>query len=312
MVGKILSMDPNEGLRIDCELDPNAEPFLRDHALEGTSVLPGVMGLEGFAEVASLLLPEHHVVRIEEARFDAPFKYYRQQPRSGQFKAILHPEGADEVRAELTLTSLRTPPGAQQAIETRHFSGVVRLSRVKPKPTTDSAIKLELPKARSISIEDLYHVFFHGPAYRVVGELKLTEHGIRGKLNDKLPHALARADGVTVLAPRVIELCLQAAGALEIGYTGQLGLPSAIDRLEIHGALSESAALSVDVRANPSGTGYDARVFDNRGRVLMEIIGYRTAQLPVDSSEHVLKLRAALGGAKAKPSQAAVTAGGPA
>ena len=33
-------------------LDPTTEPFLHDHQIEGTPVLPGVMGIEAFAEAA--------------------------------------------------------------------------------------------------------------------------------------------------------------------------------------------------------------------------------------------------------------------
>ena len=39
-------------------LDPGEQPFLDDHRIDGTPVLPGVMGIEAFAEVARVLLPE--------------------------------------------------------------------------------------------------------------------------------------------------------------------------------------------------------------------------------------------------------------
>jgi hypothetical protein len=37
------------------------QPFLHDHQIEGTPVLPGVMGLEAFAEAAQCLVPGWHV-----------------------------------------------------------------------------------------------------------------------------------------------------------------------------------------------------------------------------------------------------------
>ena len=44
---------PVRGPRRRVTLDPKTEPFLQDHAIDGTPVLPGVMGLEGFAEVGA-------------------------------------------------------------------------------------------------------------------------------------------------------------------------------------------------------------------------------------------------------------------
>ena len=43
------------GSRVETTLDPAAQPFLDDHRIDGTPVLPGVMGIEAFAEVAALL-----------------------------------------------------------------------------------------------------------------------------------------------------------------------------------------------------------------------------------------------------------------
>ena len=42
-----------DGLVVQTTLDPTAQPFLDDHRIDGTAVLPGVMGMEAFAEVAA-------------------------------------------------------------------------------------------------------------------------------------------------------------------------------------------------------------------------------------------------------------------
>ena len=43
------------GLEIRTPLDPARQAFLDDHRIDGTPVLPGVMGMEAFAEAAALL-----------------------------------------------------------------------------------------------------------------------------------------------------------------------------------------------------------------------------------------------------------------
>ena len=64
-------------------LDPVGQPFLNDHRIDGTAVLPGVMGIEAFAEAASLLAPEGwHVDAVEDVDFLVPVKFYRDEPGS--------------------------------------------------------------------------------------------------------------------------------------------------------------------------------------------------------------------------------------
>src|ERR1019366_1875457 len=48
MVGKITGMGIHSGLTMETMLDPAVQPFLYDHRIDGTPVLPGVMGIEGF------------------------------------------------------------------------------------------------------------------------------------------------------------------------------------------------------------------------------------------------------------------------
>ncbi len=86
MVGKITGMGMYSGLTMETTLDPTVQPFLNDHRIDGTPVLPGVMGIEAFAEAALCVHPGWYVEAIEEVNFLAPFKFYRDQPRT-----VIHP-----------------------------------------------------------------------------------------------------------------------------------------------------------------------------------------------------------------------------
>ena len=44
MVGKVASMGLHHGLTIETTLDPKVQPFLYDHQIDGTPVLPGRHG----------------------------------------------------------------------------------------------------------------------------------------------------------------------------------------------------------------------------------------------------------------------------
>ena len=56
MVGEV-TLSTNDGIVDRVTLDPAQQAFLGDHRIDGTAVLPGVMGMEAFAEVASLVAP---------------------------------------------------------------------------------------------------------------------------------------------------------------------------------------------------------------------------------------------------------------
>ena len=91
MVGRVTGMGIWSGLTVETTLDPAAQPFLNDHRIDGTAVLPGVMGVEAFAEVARLLLPGWHVGAIEDVDFREPVKFYRDEPRTLTIRATLTP-----------------------------------------------------------------------------------------------------------------------------------------------------------------------------------------------------------------------------
>ena len=103
--------------------------------------------------------------------------------------------------------------------------------------------------------------------------------------------------------PRLLELCLQTAGVWEIGKTGVLALPTAIDRVVVHrapenGALENGAALYAQMAPRPGSDDdlcFDGRVVDENGRVYLEMNGYRTARLPTTiDPEQVAPLKAAV------------------
>jgi hypothetical protein len=260
------------GLTVETTLDPTAEPFLFDHRIDGKPVLPGVMGIEAFAEVATLLVPGWRLAAIEDVAFLAPFKFYRGEPRTLTIEAQLEAAGA-EIVAACRLSGIRRLAGAAPQEQTC-FTARVRLSRAARAPFAG-----ELPEASRAGIgpDDVYRVYFHGPAYRVVARAARNGKAMLGRMAASLPPDHLHG-GDTVTPARLVELCFQTAGIWEIGATGKLGLPEHIDRLEILGAPPAGTALSAVVVPRPDGA-FDARVVDERGNVFVTVEGYRTSPL---------------------------------
>ena len=95
-------------MTVETTLDPAVQPFLDDHRIDGTPVLPGVMGIEGFAEAALSVAPGWQVEAVEDIDFLAPFKFYRGEPRPVTIEARFHPEG-DGLVADCRLTGTPRP-----------------------------------------------------------------------------------------------------------------------------------------------------------------------------------------------------------
>ena len=291
MAESVPVLDLFDGLTVTATLDPKAQPFLDDHRIDGTAVLPGVMGVEAFAEAARLAFPDRHAASVEDVRFLAPFKFYRDAPRTVTVHAVFRRAG-DDLLAVCRLTGARTLPNHDEPVVTTHFTGTVRLTRA-PVEAPEGEAPPE-PEGPTVTQEDLYEIYFHGPAYRVVEAAWRAGDAVVGKMPETLPPGHVPETLPLATAPRRLELCFQTAGVAEMGETGAMGLPAALDRVAFFGAPEpETGVLYALVRE--AGGAFDADVVDARGRVYAALRGYRTARLPgsVDA-EALAPLRAVM------------------
>jgi hypothetical protein len=276
VAGTVRSMGVHTGLVVDVELDPKRHPFLDDHRIDGTPVMPGVMGIETFCEVAAGVLAGWHVAEVEDVAFHAPLKCYRDDPRTVTVEASFRPRG-DEVVARCRLIGRRNLPGRAEPQETVHFEGTVVL--VPGAPAAETAPVPE-PVGGGAGPEAIYQVYFHGPAYRVLERAWPREPAV-GLFNGVLPDDLPPGAGPAVAAPRLVELCFQTAGMWEICERGRFGLPASVGRVRFPAdpAGAEQPVRAV-VRPVEDGASFDAEVVDVNGAVLVAIEGYRTVELP--------------------------------
>ncbi|HEY7912307.1 MAG TPA: SDR family oxidoreductase, partial [Blastocatellia bacterium] len=293
MTGKIASAGLYTPVIIETALDPKLQPFLHDHQIDGTPVLPGVMGIEAFAEASLCMLPGWRIQSAEEIEFLAPFKFYRNEPRAVTVEAAIHPRG-DGLVADCRLIGSRPLPNQSEPQITTHFTGRVRLTKKPPEATIKS--DLRSPAGRVIEAADIYRLYFHGPAYQVLERVWWDGNRITGLMSESLPANHHPSELQTLMAPRLIELCFQTAGVWEMGIEGRMGLPRHIDCVSFLRApeLSEGRLYAV-VTPDPNQGSFDAEVVDAAGHRYVQLSGYRTVGLPdaVDA-ERLKALRAAM------------------
>ena len=294
MLSQVTGLDLHEGVILEAELDPASEPFLRDHAMDGTPLLPGVMGIEGFSVAAqhiatTLAAPKGslQVVQLEDVQFLTPFKFYRNQPRRLIWKAQTVKE-TDGLVSYVTLESTRARIGGN-VDRLQHFSGKVWLVPGERKPQPPVVTPPQVDETVVVKAEDIYRLYFHGPSFQVLESVSRTNGQVLGRLRAERPPILS-VEQPLVTAPVLLELCLQTAGIWEAGQTGVLALPRAIGRVCFYDVQPNGEAIYAEVHPehDEDGLRFQARVVDARGQVYLEMEDYRTSPLPYAVQEELL------------------------
>ena len=278
MVGHA-TLSVHHGIVVETTLDPMQQPFLNDHRIDGTAVLPGVMGMEAFAEAASLLVRGHQLVAVDDVMFTAPLKFYRDEPRTLTVQAVVRPDG-DDLVAWCQLTAERVLPGSDTPQRTVHFTGRVRFGVRDASETTALPEPASDPSGPTLSAERVYSFYFHGPAYQVV-ELAWRSGDVSvGVLADPLPDN-HRPSGLPLLsAPRLVELCFQTAGLWQAGREDRLALPMRVGSARVVGDPSVGAGAVRAIAREVEPGVFDCVVVDAAGTVVVRLDGYHTIPLP--------------------------------
>ncbi len=294
MLSSVTGYHPQNGVMLEVTLDPTQEPFLHDHALEGTPLLPGVMGIEGFAVAAQHISSvlgsgdsnRFRVRTLEDIEFLTPFKFYRNEPRHIIWKAMPIWRKTELV-VEVTLES-RSPSRLETDNDTlvRHFAGKVHLQ------PTDQPIQAVVSNAPNwngnytLKDSDIYKLYFHGPSFQVLEGVQRSGENMLGKLRKDLPGITSKPTRLDT-TPLLLELCLQTAGIWEIGLTGSLSLPFSIGKVQLYRREINGEPIFAEVRLAKEGEElvFSSRVVDSKGRVYLEMENYRTVATPASVDE---------------------------
>jgi acyl transferase domain-containing protein/NAD(P)-dependent dehydrogenase (short-subunit alcohol dehydrogenase family)/acyl carrier protein len=278
MTGKVTGMGIYAGLAIETVLDPKQQPFLHDHQINGTPVLPGVMGIEALVECAKLLFPDKYVGAVEDVRFLVPFKFYRSEPRTLQLNADFRLDGKNVI-ANCRLIGSRVLHGQKEPEVTTHFTARVQL--VEQPLKIGKRARISLPVVdKQAKADDIYRIYFHGSAYQVMESSWRSGDEIYGLYAINLPANHKPEEAPVLTQPRLIELCFQTASLWELVNEKRMGLPYRIEKVCVLGLPQENGARLFSVVKRSENGAFAASITDVSGRVYFEIQGYETMQLP--------------------------------
>jgi acyl transferase domain-containing protein len=245
--------------------------LLSEHLVKGgDALIPGTGFLELAREAAARALPGAGVVELTDVVFMAPFALARGQRR--QLRVAVAPDG------ELAIESAGVD-AAGPDIDVRHVAGRAdRVAAPAPAPVDVAALRARCTQQRPVSPGGFLpqHFMSFGPRWGNIVGIAL---GAGEALVDlELPAAFAGDLTTHLLHPALLDMATGAVQALVPGFDDarDFHVPFSYGRVRLHHALPRRLSSHVRLRADSAKDlpTFDVVLFDDAGRVLVEITGF--------------------------------------
>lgn len=149
------------------------------------------------------------------------------------------------------------------------------------------------PAVHAVAAGDVYELFFHGPAFRVI-ERATAEPADRLVAVLAPPRPLEHGSTAAVSAAYLIEACMQTAGLLEVATSARMMIPHTIGRI-VWSRVSDPPAPLTAIATRCADGAIDVDLADAAGTVHLTLRSYRTVTLPFPlPPEPIEQLREAL------------------
>ena len=274
-LGEVTSLVPEREIHLEKEFNLTSDPYLADHAIEGTPYVPGVMGIETFMETAYALsgqVPEG----LKEVRFALPIKLLRNRPQAVRVMGKIQDDGVYmEIESDF-MNSKREKMGKTRL----HFTAKTLSGFVSTWNEVKQAALAYIDVPLSVSNEEIYQKYFHGPSFQVLGGIMRVDENACLAVYHTAPRAQWPDGQRPLLAnPMLIEAAFQCCGFQDMTCLHKMTLPDGIAEVAVLNrseAPRELFLYGVNKGNTADGkTLHDAYVFDAQGQVWVEVHGYR-------------------------------------
>ena len=262
------------GVTVECDCDPTADAWLRDHQYEGVPVVPGAFLLEMCLEASRLLTDFRAAVVVEGFEIQHGVRFYTDAIRRLKVTATRHADASVEcqISGEFTDTKNRIVEQNRQYASAR----IVPLATGEMAPANDPPPRhwQELRLATDpLQFDDrevgtVYHGRSLSALRGIAGESR-TEAWFRISLEGC---GSVMTESEWSASPGIIDAALQACDVLMHRTQGTSQLPSRFDRLRVTGDLQDTVAAHVrQISENNEGSTWNVSLVDQRGHVLAEL-----------------------------------------
>jgi malonyl CoA-acyl carrier protein transacylase len=267
---------PERSLQATLVLDQARDPGIADHRVDGVPYLPGVFGLEAFAEAASLLVPEGtRYLGAEDVQFALPLKQLKTQPVTARIHCEVAPGDGKETRVACRLTTQFVGPDGKPHGEPRlHFQATVRFGAGRTAPHATAPVPTaDLPRAR------IYPPFFHGPGFQVLASAgPLEKDSAVAAYREPTEAHFAAGPARFTSNPMLVEALFQVCGLGAMASARVMALPAGIERVDLYHAgpaAQEVRLVGHFMGRTPEGLRkFDAQAVAKDGTVLLRLQGY--------------------------------------
>lgn len=274
------------GAVAEAKFDPLREPFLREHRHLGIPIVPAVVGMESFAEAASLFTEGQIVIGLRQVQVLHGFRFHTDRAQSARVRLHRTENG---LRCELVSDFLDRhgrlvePDRVYQTaiVETADRVTELPLPKLDPLPTHWDEVKYA-DDWRTMRVPEDGRVY-HGPPFRGLKQVALLDDGIWGRIIVPPVETLAgeRNAAGWLLPSATFDACLLASDQFLYRRFQMTSLPQefASIRFGRPPRTGETCLLRMWLRQRlEHGAEFDFALLGDDGRVLLEVRGYRIVE----------------------------------
>ena len=274
-LGKVASLQKGAEIHLEKEFNLESDPYLADHAIEGTPYVPGVMGIETFMETATALtgiIPQG----LKNVHFYLPIKLLRNRPQAVRVIGKANGSVADmEIESDFINSK-----GIKMGNTRRHFTAQTLENFVSTWDNVKEDAMAGIAGVTTVSKEEIYQKYFHGPSFQVLDGILHVDEKVSLAVYHTTPRPQWNDGPRTLLAnPMLIEAAFQCCGFQDMTVARKMTLPDGISEVAVLNNQVPPAQLflyGVNKGTTADGkTLHDAYVFDAQGNVWVEIHGYQ-------------------------------------
>ncbi len=275
-LSKVVSLEKGKEIHAEKEFNLQSDPYLADHAIEGTPYVPGVMGIETFMETATALggrVPQG----LKDVHFYLPIKLLRNRPQAVR---VIGTDVNGDISMEIESDFINSK-GIKMGNTRRHFTAhAMQDGFVSTWNEVKDQIHLDVNAAPQITKEEIYKKYFHGPSFQVLGGILKADKDSSLAIYNTTPQPQWK-DGQKVLLanPMLIEAAFQCCGFRDMAIDNKMTLPDGIKEVAVFKRQTPPQKLYLYGRFKgltaDGKTLHDAYVFDEQGDVWVEFHGYQ-------------------------------------
>ncbi|MHA1586394.1 MAG: polyketide synthase dehydratase domain-containing protein [Candidatus Heimdallarchaeota archaeon] len=280
MIGN-LSKDKDKLYSSKRTLTIEGDRYLDHHRFNNVPFLPGVMGLEFFAELVKYLQPEREIWKFVNVEFQSAIRLKDDQPKEIQTDIKFNINSADAV-----ITSQVMKDGKLTNDSKLHFKSEIVFG-------SKGVEKIKLPSLKKMPLlreQFIYEILPHGPLLQVLTEINHIEENMLAILKVKKKQLMSWKHKEFLINPLSIEACFQALGLMDFIDCGRAGLPSKIGELIFYKTKSEPYFIVGQKKGDVEKGGlFDFQLVSKKGEVVVKAIDFQTVEINLGETTNIFE-----------------------